>query len=198
MSTIARFAVLLASALAALPSTAGAVTWHSTGPAGPSGISDSFHATASNLLTWRITQSTGTGLGGTQCGGVPTATGTAPVGTFSPSYSITGTFRATPCNVLGQALDFECAYQFTAAVQSATTPAVTSGVTDLTCKLTADVAPFTGTYCTFEGTAVGHYTNPTYPTTPGRLPRSAVRTITSELHTTLQQLFDEASGRVRR
>jgi hypothetical protein len=166
MSTIARFAVLLALSFAALSSTAGAVTWHNTG-------AEAFHADG-NLLRWFITPPGG-GIGLT-CNGASTATGTAPVGTFSSAYSITGTLTNTPCDFSGASLEyFQCDYRFTASTQGATVPLVTSGAVDLTCQFRSRVADFV--YCHWAGATLGQYTNPAAGT-PGRLTLTATAAMT--------------------
>jgi len=154
MSRIARFAVLVAalmSLFAVLSSTAGAVTWSNDGDtaftatAGPGTLS----STSQFLVC-----SGGDAVGGTTNGS----------GVNAPIVHATITF--TGCSLSGQTnFHVECGVTLTAVSQTTVAPRVTSGNADATCSVY-----FAGVkVCHLEGGVAGTYTNPTAPSTFGRL-----------------------------
>lgn len=148
MNTFSRLvvlAVMVASSLAALSSSAGAVTWHNTG-------STAFTATG-GLWTLTVTGSTGTTT--VSCTAT-SATGTAPGGsTVAPTYTIPGTLVFSPCTFVGQNSYVHCGYSFTGLVESA---GATAGTIDLSCtlRLTASNTPM----CRIAGSTFVNYYNP--------------------------------------
>jgi hypothetical protein len=172
MSKVARFAVLvaaLASLFVVLTSSAGAVTWHNSG-----GTAFTAGGGASTL---DFTHADGTDAPLPCFGG--TATGDAPVGTFGSAYSIAGTLTYAPCYNFGAGVHFftHCAFRLTAQAWTAGSPAVTSGVADLTCVLAADQPPYPP-FCHIHGTSQADYVNPV-GATPGRLTFTRSITLTA-------------------
>lgn len=147
MSKIMCLVVSITALLATLSPAAGAVTWHNTGQ-------ESFHATTGPYTV------TASGGGRLVCTG-GTLTGTAPTGTFlASSYSMTGTATFPLCNVTSSlTTDLHCDYTFTGVAWANVTPAVTSGVLDLTCveKITIANLPI----CHIGGSTIAHYVNAT-------------------------------------
>ncbi len=145
---IATMAVMFAS----VASTAGAAAWHNTGAA-------AFHATGGGL-SLGITNSGGTNL--FTCTG-STMTGTSPVGSFANVYIMSETLDYAPCSISGTPYNVHCDSAFTGLSYTAGTPAVSTGITSMTCVLSASGVPL----CHIGGTVPTHYVNPNAPA-PGR------------------------------
>jgi hypothetical protein len=156
MSRFTRIVLLitaLASLLAAMSSTAGAVTWTNEG-------ATSFHATG-------VGGGRHVGSNTVSCTGA-TATGTAPMDVTGATYSMTGTLTFAPCSLVGQSTVVDCNYTFTGLVFSgATLGGVTSGNMDLTCD--ERLTPSGIGLCHIGGSTVVHYVNPSVAGGTGRL-----------------------------
>jgi hypothetical protein len=154
MSRIARFAVLVAalmSLLGVMSSTAGAVHWTNDGDTAftAGGGAGTLSSTGAFLVT------TGSDVRG--------VTTTPLAGINAPVVDATITF--TGVSISGQSLGLECGVTLTAASQTTVAPRVTSGTADATCGVyLANVK-----ICHLEGTVAASYTNPTAPSTFGRL-----------------------------
>jgi hypothetical protein len=153
MSRIIRVVVLataLISAMAALTSSAGAVTWHNSG-------STSFTATAgpgslnvTGALGLSCTSSTATGVAGT-------------ISTAATWKAVHGTVLFNGCLSGGVPSPTSCTYDLTALSWTGPTPAVTTTVADVDCA----VFQFNAKVCNIAGQVHSTYTNP--HGTPGRL-----------------------------
>lgn len=149
MSKIARRAVLVAaslSLLAALSSTASAVTWHNTGN------------TAYTASVGSGTLSA-TGASFVCSSGTMTATvaSTPFVGVIWAGETGTATFSSGPC---GSGISIDCAFTVTAYAWTNVVPAVTHAIVDTTCGAYSG-----GTkVCQIAGTINSIATNPTAPT----------------------------------
>jgi hypothetical protein len=146
----------LASSLAAMSSTAEAVTWtnegatsfHATGIGGarhlPGGINVNFHCTGE------------------------TATGTAPMHT-STNTIMTGTLTLAPCSHQGLSSSIHCSYTMTGVnFTGSTLGGVTNALVDLTCDERLTTAPGWA-LCHINGTVPAQYSNPTVAGGTGRL-----------------------------
>jgi hypothetical protein len=143
----------LASSLALMSSTAGAVTWTNEG-------AGSFHATGGGSQR-HLSANT------FSCTGA-TATGTAPAD--SPSSTLmTGTLTFSPCSLAGQNTFIHCNYTLTGLVFSgAALGGVTGGIVDMTCDERISASPQPG-LCHISGSTPVQYTNPTVAGGTGRL-----------------------------
>lgn len=143
MTRISRAIVLLGaltSLLAAMSSTAGAVTWHNAG--------DTAYTATGGAFTYSVT--------GIQqrCTGSD-VTGTAPASTTALTYVMTGTLTYTGCTTSGIPSTFHCSYSFTTS--AAAVNHVFSGNFDLACGIydTSGIR-----ICQIEGQTPATYHNP--------------------------------------
>jgi hypothetical protein len=160
MNRTARLAVLTATLVALstmLSTSAGAVTWHNIGSTG-------FHATG-GIVPQTVTYPGA--FNNVSCR-TSTATADAPVGTFSSSYSMTGTLTADGCILLFGTWSMHCGFRLTAVTQMAGAPAITTGAMDMTCSGPAG--------CHTEGSTPAHYVNPN-GATPGQITLTASSTL---------------------
>jgi hypothetical protein len=155
MNRLTRIVLLitaLTSLLAAMSSTAGAVTWTNTG-------NTAVHATGVGG---------GLHLGGNtfSCTGA-TATGTAPADVTGAVYSVTGTLTFSPCSLVGQSTTIHCNYTLTGVTH---TGGALGGVTGIVADVTCDIRLTVGIgLCHISGSTPGHYVNPAAAGGTGRL-----------------------------
>lgn len=143
MSRIVHATVLaaaLVSALAAMTSTAGAVTWHNSGDTAFTATSPAFTFSATNANLSCGTQVV-TGV----------VTPTPSVGVVFAA--ITMTWTAPSCLFVGNNMPWECKRTFTATAQAGS---VTSGTLDTTCTIFAG----SSAACEISGSVPATYTNP--------------------------------------
>jgi hypothetical protein len=138
----------LTSLFATASSSAGAVTWHNFGD----------------------TAYTASGLGVTGVNlacGAPSATGTSPsadqIGNTVDLGS--GTIIFSSCTLSGIPTNVHCNYTLTATAFDIVHPGKTTGDVDVTCAITQ----FGANICGIHGTVAGDETNPTNPSTFGKL-----------------------------
>jgi hypothetical protein len=165
MYSIARLAVLvaaLASLLAVMSSSAGALTWTNLG-------STTLHATGTggklhvgnNTLTCTAA----------------TATGTAPADLTGPIYAVTGTALFTPCTLAGQPALVNCSYTLTAAGHSGGGfDGLTTGNADVICDAALEAAA-ANKLCHITGLTPGSYRNPSFAGGTGTLTLSTNSTL---------------------
>jgi hypothetical protein len=164
MNRLTRIVLLitaLTSLLAAMSSTAGAVTWTNTG-------NTAVHATGAGgglhlgSNTFSCTSST--------------ATGTAPADQTSAVYSVTGTLTFSPCSLVGQNSTIHCNYILTGVTH---TGGALGGVTGVNADVTCDLRlAATGTgLCHISGSTAGHYVNPVAAGGTGRLTLTTTNTL---------------------
>jgi hypothetical protein len=153
MGKLAHLVQLVAAmvlALAVTSSAADAVTWHNTG-------SESFHATGGpstlSAFGWNLA-----------CSG-STATGTAPVGSFPSSYSVSGSITSRPCSIAATfpTSYVTCGYTMTAVAWTAAWTGAQFDMTRDVRFIANDMA-----FCHIGGMTAGLYFNPS-GTTPGRV-----------------------------
>ena len=137
MSKILRVVALTTALLAALASTASAVTWHNSGDT-------AFTATGG---------ATTLHLGGVSipCAGA-TASGTTTTAPFTGTTAATGTVNFGHCTMSGITTTLECSYAQTLTSQSGS---ASSGALDLTCG----VWQFNAKLCHIAGSIPDTYTN---------------------------------------
>jgi hypothetical protein len=140
MSKILRVAVLTAALLAALTSTAGAVTWHNSGNTAfsASGPPTTLHFGAVHIP---CTQTAVTG----------TASATPFVGTSWTGISTTATY--SDCTLAGSPLSVEC-------TGSETLTGQTGGVSTGSLSSACNIYLANTVICTMNGTTGNTYTNP--------------------------------------
>ena len=163
MSKFSRIVVLvmaLASLLAVMSSTAGAVNFTNT-------RGTSFHATGGNG-TLSVTGSGG--VNNLSCTAW-TATGSVPMGPFA---SVVGDATFSPCLLSGTPAHIDCHFTLFLVVWTSTVPAVSSGSSTIACVAsTTTGVPL----CHIHGHPPVHYVNPN-GATPGRLTLTPSSTMT--------------------
>jgi hypothetical protein len=138
MSKILRVVVLTTALLAALTSTAGAVTWDNSG--------DTAFTASGGPSTIDL------GGVGFSCTG-PTVTGTTTPSPFTGTVAATGTVTYGHCTSAGIPTAFDCSYSQTLSSQAG---GVSSGALDVTCG----VYQFNTKLCHIAGSVTDTYTNP--------------------------------------
>lgn len=149
MSRITRLAVLvtaLMSLVGVLSSSAGAATWHNSG-------SSTVHATAGPETLSSTSAGFACPPGGTMTGTVAATPAVVPVGNWA---AVTGTLIWTGCTLGVSGYSVECGFTLTASSWTAGTPAVTTGLAEMTCGFYLGGSQF----CHVEGSVNGHYRNP--------------------------------------
>jgi hypothetical protein len=165
MSRISRFVVLvvgLMSLFAIASSSAGAVTWHNFGDTAytASGVAGTLGVTGVNLAC-----------------AAPSATGVSPsADQIGNTVSLAhGAITFTSCTLSGIPTSVHCTYTLTGTALDAVGSGTVTGDADISCG----VVQFGSEVCRIEGAVPGSYTNPTNPSTFGKIDvpaSSALRT----------------------